>query len=480
MEAAAAQDPSAGVTRRREIAVVSLMTLSKFSITTDFYIMSLVLPSIGKDLGLSQVMLSWVVAAQGVFFAGFMVLAGRLADILGQRRAMLIGLATFAAGAIAAALAPGVWTLIVARSVQGLGAAILAPSAFSLITTLLPEGSVRHRALGVFSLTQGLSVFAGLLVAGAVVGKFGWRSAFVMNLPLMILAFALTLRIVPKGPIGKTGQALDVWGAVFITLSTALFLSALTVLGRYGWTNPIGLGLLAGAIAGVAVFVAVERKAEAPLAPLDLVRRPSVIGGCLSGAGLIAAGGGIMVLTNVYMQVELKYSPLQAGTAMLPYAAGILLAGPATPVLMGRLSSNAMIVGCIAIAILGIGILSFVDPLRGYFLTIGPGLLLAAFGAITAWAGIMNWATRDVPPDQQGVTSGMLMMFQQVGVPLGAAVLLSIVGGRRTGAPNVGPEVYNYAYLCAAGFAAAGLLAAVVFMRVAARPALRPRLAGDI
>ena len=462
------QENAIDITRKREMTVIALMTLSKFSITTDFYIMSMVLPSIGRDLGLSQVMVSWVVAAQGLFYAGFMVLAGRLADIMGQRRAMLIGIGVFLAGALAAASAQNVWVLIAARSVQGLGAAILAPAAFSLITTLLPEGPARHRALGVFSLTQGLSVIAGLLVAGALVGKFGWRSAFLLNAPLLIAAFVMTLRVVGKGPVGKARQKLDVAGAVLVTLSTGLLLSSITFFGRNGWGSPIGMWLLLAAAAGVAAFVAVERKAEAPLASFDLVRRPSVIGGCLTGFGLIAAGAGVMVLTNFYVQVELKYSALQAGIATLPYALGILLSGPAVPWLMGRISNNATIIGCIVIAIAGMITLSFVDPGRSYFVTLGPGLLLCAFGAITAWAGIMNWATRDVPSEQQGVTSGMLLMSQQVGVPLGAAVLLGLVGGRRAAGAAVSADIYHIAYLTAAGFAVAGLVAALVCMRAAA------------
>src|SRR3546814_3998720 len=136
----------------------------------------------------------------------------------------------------------------------------------------------------------------------------------------------------------------------------------------------------------------VERKAPAPLAPLDLVGRPSVIGGCLTGIGLIAAGASTLVLTNFYMAVELHYTPLQAGAAALPYALGILISGPMVPILMARFSNNAVIVGSILVAITGIGILSFVDPSRSYFLTVGPGLLLCAFGAITGWAGQLGRA----------------------------------------------------------------------------------------
>ncbi|HEY2750263.1 MFS transporter [Phenylobacterium sp.] len=464
---------------KREVAVIALMTLSKFSMSCDFYIMSLILPSIGRDLHLSQVMVSWVVAAQGLFFAGFMVLAGRLADILGQRRALASGLCVFAVGAVAAALAQNVWWLIAARCLQGLGAAILAPAAFSLITTLLPEGPSRHRALGVFSLTQGLSVIAGLLVAGALVGVFGWRAGFLINVPLLLVALYMTLRIVPKGPIGAAGQKLDVAGAVLITLSTALLLGSITIIGRYGVASPLGLGLLAAAVVGGVAFVAVERRVAAPLAPLDLVRRPSVIGSCLTGMGLIAAGGGVMVVTNFYMQSELKYSILVAGIAILPYAAGILLSGPAVPWLMARLSSTTILIGCVIIAIAGMVTLSFVSSEHSYLLTIAPGLVLSSFGAITAWAGLMNWATRDVPAQQQGVTSGMLLMFQQLGVPLGAAVMLSILGGHA----GEGSSVYQTAYLTAAGFATAGLVAALVSVRAAGRLAaarLAGRAAGEL
>jgi Na+/melibiose symporter-like transporter len=204
-----------------------------------------------------------------------------------------------------------------------------------------------------------------------------------------------------------------------------------------------------------------------------------VIGSCLTGMGLIAAGGGVMVVTNFYMQSELKYPTLIAGIAILPYAVGILLSGPAVPWLMARLSSTSILVGCVLIAIAGMVTLSFVSTERSYLLTIAPGLLLSAFGAITAWAGLMNWATRDVPAEQQGVTSGMLLMFQQLGVPLGAAVMLGILGGHTT----EGANVYQTAYLTAAGFAAAGLVAALVSIRAAGRVAaacLARRAAGEL
>lgn len=465
------------VSRKREVEVISLMTLAKFSVTTDFYIMSLILPLIAQDLQLSQVMVSWVVAAQGLFYAGFMVLAGRLADILGQRRGMIVGLIVFGTGAALAAFAPNVWALLAARCLQGLGAAILGPSGFSLITTLLPEGKSRHRALGVFTFTQGFSVIAGLLVAGAVVGVFGWRVAFVMNLPLLLGALYLTIKVVPKGAFAPKGQKLDVAGAALVTISTGLLISAITLFGRYGWGHAPAIALILAAMAGAAAFIFVEKRAADPLVPLKLAATPTVIGGCLTGIGLIAAGGSTLVLTNFYTMTELHYSALQAGAAMLPYAAGILISGPMVPMLMARLTSGTMIVVAAMIELAGITMLSFVEPGRSYFVTLGPGLLLCSFGAITAWAGLMNWATRAVPLDQQGVTTGMLLMFQQVGVPLGAAVVLGVVGGRRGVDPQVGLEVYRTAYYCTMAFALAGVLAAVISMRAVAAQA---RAAGKL
>jgi MFS family permease len=177
--------------------VVFLVGLTQLIITTDFSIVAVALPSIGARLHVPPTSLSWVISAAALSGGGFLIVAGRAADIFGQRACMLVGLSLFATGSLGSALAPDFGVLIAARIVQGLGGAILTPANFSLINTLVPEGAPRHRAMGVFGVMQGLSLVIGLLIGGALTTRFGWRAVFLLNPPIALLAIAITLKAVP-------------------------------------------------------------------------------------------------------------------------------------------------------------------------------------------------------------------------------------------------------------------------------------------
>lgn len=443
--------------------MIALMTTAKFVVTTDFYVMSLVLPAISREFHLSQVAVAWVAAMQGIFYSGFLVLGGRVADMIGQRRTLMAGIAIFAVGSLLAATSWNVFALLAARILQGLGAAAISPAAFSLITTLLPEGRPRHRALGVFSLTQGLSVVAGLVVAGVLAGLWGWRCVFLITIPVMAAAFFLTLRIVPRRSFETRKSKLDVTGAALFTFATSLLVSALTLVGRYGWTSPVVMGLLGLVVVALLIFGFVERRAPEPLVSPALLRNRAVVGACFAGSGLIAGAAGVLVLTTFYLQTQQKYSALQAAVALLPYALGIVIAGPGVPYLMKRFTDIVVILCSILTTICGIALMAtmkWAEP--GSFLLL-PALVLCALGGITGWAALMNWGTRSVAARQQGLISGMLLMSQQVGVPMGAALLLGIVGRVSGVAVPVGD--YQLAYLCAGSFAVLALIVVLITVR---------------
>lgn len=213
--------------------VIALVGLTQLVLTTDFAILSVVLPSIARYFHLKPSDLAWLISAGAVPLAGLLVLAGRAADLFGQRRCMLAGLTLFAAGSITSALAPSYSFLIMARVIQSGGAAIVLPANFSLINTLVPEGPPRHRALGVFGVMQGVSLIIGLLLGGILTTMFGWRSVFLINPPIIVAAMILTMRCVPKAfASSRSGRSVDWLGAALVTTGTAALLTAVSLLAR--------------------------------------------------------------------------------------------------------------------------------------------------------------------------------------------------------------------------------------------------------
>ena len=254
-------------------AVILLVGLTQLVITTDFSVISVALPSIGRDLKLSPVSMSWIVSAGALTHAGLLILAGRAADLFGQRLCMLVGLGLFAAGSLLCATAPGYGFLIAGRALQGIGGAVLTPANFSLINTLVPEGAPRHRALGVFGLMQGVSLVLGLVVGGALATRFGWRAVFFINLPVIAGALLLTWRLVPRPGAKRAAQKMDWAGAALITAFAALLLSGVSQISHAGLSAPSSLSLLGGALLCALAFFLVETRAAAPLAPPSLWRR---------------------------------------------------------------------------------------------------------------------------------------------------------------------------------------------------------------
>ena len=314
--------------------VIWLVGLTQLVMTTDFSIVSVALPSIARDLHLTPTALAWIISAGAVPGAGLLILAGRAADIFGQRRCMLVGLTVFTVGSLGAAFAPSFAVIVVARGLQGLGGAILAPANFSLINTLVPEGPPRHRALGVFGVMQGLSLVIGLMLGGFLTTQFGWRSVFLINPVIVVLAIFLTLRAVPPAQT-RVDRNVDILGAILITVGAAATLTAVSLMGRSGVTGLSAALLVIGLTAFVGFFF-VEARAKSPLAPLSIFGRRNFVAANLVGACLLAGVGGLFVLTSLFMQTGLKFSARDSGLGMMPYAAAVMLAGQVAPWLLAR------------------------------------------------------------------------------------------------------------------------------------------------
>ncbi len=447
--------------------VIILVGLTQLVMTTDFSILSVALPSIARSFHLKPSDLSLLISAGAVPLTGFMILAGRLADLFGQRRCMLIGLTLFGAGSIGSALAPGYGVLIAARVIQSFGVAIAMPANFSLINLLVPEGPPRHRALGVFGIMQGLSLIIGLLLGGVLTTTLGWRSVFLINPPIIVAALLLTLRCVPKTLVGGgPDRSIDLAGAALITTGAASLLIGVSMLGRTGIT-PLALGLLAASLAAFVLFGYVESKVRGPLVPLSIFKRRNFTAANIIGFCHLAGVGGLFFLVSLFMQNGLKLSPLLAGFGMMPYAGAVMLAGQLAPRIMGRLPHRRSMVVGFAFYAAGMALLGLFAASGNYFTALGPWLIITAFGGTLSFMAMMAEATADVPEDQQGVGSAVLFTVQQVGTPLGATLALSILA-------SGGGGHFTAAFLATAALVMLALVLSLLILRPT--PAIAPRV----
>lgn len=443
--------------------VVFLVGLTQLVITTDFSIVAVALPSIGAQLHIPPASLSWVISAAALSGGGFLILAGRAADIFGQRACMLTGLALFAAGSLGAALAPSLPFLIAARVLQGLGGAVLTPANFSLINTLVPEGAPRRRAMGVFGLMQGVSLVIGLLLGGALTTHFGWRAVFLLNPPIVLLAMALAWRAVPARLQGaKTEESRIDWlGAALIVTGMTLVLLGVSAMGREGVTAMRPLALLAGGVLGFILFFIVETRVAAPLAPPSMFGHRNFTSATAILMLHLAGIGGVFVLLSLYMQTGLKMSAMRSGLGMMPYAIAVMAAGQAAPTLMGRFSHRAIAFVTLGLYVLGLGLLAMLSGAANYWIAVALGGVVTAFGATTAFMALMAEGTSDIPHAQQGAASAVLFTAQQIGIPLGATIALSVLGF----AGGHGLGAFKAAYLVVAAIIIGALVIALATLR---------------
>ena len=448
--------------------VILLVGLTQLITTIDFSIVSMALPSIGRQLQVPPASLSWVISAGALAGGGILILAGRAADIFGQRLCLLIGLVLFAAGSLGAALSPDLPVLIAARALQGLGGAILGPANFSLINTLLPDGAPRRQALSVFGVMQGLSLVIGLLIGGILTTHYGWRSVFLLNPPLALVAIILTLMVVPR-PVAVLRQSgpVDWLGAGLITASMALILLAVSMMGRVGWTAPQPLAMLAAGAVGFALFFLVEGRAKAPLAPLSLFGRRNFAAANIIFLLILAAVGGVFVLLNLYMQAGLKMTAMQSGVGMMPYAAAVMASGQVLAPVMARMPHRMIVFGGFGLFVLGLAMLAVFSLQPNYWVAIALGSVVIGFGTTGAFMVLMADATSDIPPLQQGAATAVLMTSQAIGVPFGTAVALSVIG---LAGPLAGLAAFRNAYLVLAAMVLVAVVTSLLTLRAAETP----------
>jgi MFS family permease len=444
--------------------VIALIALGQVVFGVDFGAVNVALASIAKDLAIAPDVLPWVISTYSLTYAGFLVLGGRTADLYGRRRFCIFGLCIFGGGLLVAILAQNVWMLIAARALEGFGSAFFIPASFSLINVLLPDGPIRHRAFSVFSATQGVAMILGLCGGGILTTAFGWRAVFLINLPLVLAAIALSARFIPAYEKSDGQRGLDVGGAVLITAVAVLALTSLSAMGEFGWTSYQGLGLLCGSAVALAAFLLLERGLANPLVPPSTYRYENFLGADIASVGAMATTGCLFVLLNLFMQRVLHFTAQQSGIGMLPYALAVITAGRFIGHGMSRYPLRPTIIFGFALFVVGTLLFAMMSADRGYVFNVVPASIVAGLGSTLATVLLMALSTAAVPSPVQGVATGVLVTFQQIGLALGVSIGVTVVtaSARAGDAPIV---AFRHGFLSATAMAVIGLLCVLIFTR---------------
>ena len=465
--------------RRRWIALV-VLCLGDLMIVLDATIVNVALPTIREDLGFSQTSLAWVVNAYLLTFGGFLLLAGRLGDLYGHRRLFLIGIALFTTASLACGLSTSQGMLVVARTVQGFGGAIVSAVALSLIMTLFTEPGDRAKAMGVFGFVAAGGGTIGVLLGGVLTDLLSWHWIFLVNIPVGIAVYCLCVVLLPKGQGQKGEGRLDVAGAVTVTSALMLAVYAIVNGNGNGWTSVETLGLLAAAAVLLVTFLVIESRVAAPLVPLGLFKHRNLsvanVTAVLSAASLFA----MFFLSALYMQLVLGYSPLEVGLAYVPNSlimAGLSL-GLSAKLVMRFGIRPPLVVGMLLSAS---SLLLFARaPVDGsYLVDLLPPLVLLGLGAGIAFNPMLLAAMGDVEQSEAGLASGVVNTSFMMGGALGLAVLASLAASRSNTLLDSGDGQlsaltggYHAAFVVGAVFALTAAVVGALLLRPSAAPAM--------
>ncbi|MEU7482433.1 MFS transporter [Streptomyces sp. NPDC042319] len=458
-------DPqSSGTTVRKAPpawAVMLAVCAGQFLVVLDVSVVNVAMPSMRSSLGLSELGLQWVVNAYVITFAGFLMLGGRAADLFGRKRVFLIGLALFTAASLGGGLAQESWQLIAARTVQGIGAAVLAPATLTILTTSFPQGPARTRAVATWTAVGAGGGAAGGLVGGLLTQFLSWRWVLLINVPIGALVLAGAAYCLTESR-QEGRRRLDVPGALLVTGGLALVAYGIVQTGERGWTAAGALLPLLAGLVVLGAFVAVEARSKAPLMPLGVFRPRSV---WATTSAMVVVGAGMFSMwyfLSLYTQNVLGYSALQAGLSFLPHSFSIVIGSKVAPRLMAlpRIGAKTVAVAGVLLATVGMAWQSTMDAHGTYLGTIlGPGITMALGAGLSA-TPIAAICTAGAAAGDAGLVSGLINTSRQMGGALG----LSILSTAAAGVAGSGRVALADGYALAFRVAAVVLLASVLLM----------------
>ena len=402
-----------------------LILTAAFMVVLDFSIVNVALASIERELHFSASTVQWVVTGYAITFGGLLVLGGRAADLYGRRRMFIAGLVVFSAASLAGGLARDPVLLVIARAVQGTGAALVAPAALSLITTGFPEGPRRTKAIGAYGATASLGFVAGQVLGGVLVELTSWRAVFLVNVPVAVLAIVLAPRVLHETHRGGTARRLDAGGAALITLAVTSLVYAVSEAGRAGLGSPVVLLASAVVVAAALGFLVVEHHHPDPLVPLGLLRARPLRSASALMVLLGIWNGGEMLVLSLYLQQVLHDSPLASGLVIAPQGVIGFTAGLLGARLVRRIGAQRLFVLTGAAAAAGFLVLTQLPASGGYSPALAAVMLVGFGTAGTAFASMVT-ATNGMADGDQGFVGGAINTSRQIGAAVGAALLPAI------------------------------------------------------
>ncbi|MFD7310782.1 MFS transporter [Promicromonospora sp. NPDC059942] len=469
----------ATATKTGTTAILAVILISYFMILLDNSVIFTGLPSIRADLGLDPATLSWVQDAYTLVFGGLLLLGARAGDLLGRRRLLVAGLAVFGTASLLIGLAPTGWWMIAARALQGVGAAVVAPTSLSLITAHF-EGLARARAVAWYSATAGIGASLGLVVGGALAEWVSWRAAFLVNVPIAVAMIVVARRVLAETE--RRPGRFDVGGAVAATLGTGALVLGIIESGERGWASPVTLGALAAGLVLLTVLVLHEARTAHPIMPLRLFRSRERSGAYAARLLYPGAMIGFFYFTTQYLQDVLGLSPLQAGLGFFPMTLVNFAVALAVPRLLRRIPGSVLLAAGLALTLGGLAWLSRVGPDDAYLIAVALPMLLVGAGQGLAFAPLTSSGIAGVAPEDAGAASGLVNTAHQLGMALGLGVLVAVAahadGGADASRSDVaGPAAVQVAAQVSAALTGAAALVAValVVVLVVLPPARRPR-----
>jgi EmrB/QacA subfamily drug resistance transporter len=464
-----ASSPASLLATRRGKLTLALLCAIAFLDFVDGPIVTIALPHIRTDLHFSVQTLQWVMSSYLLSYGGFMLVGGRLADLVGRRRILVSGGTLFAASSLTGGCATTAGMLVGARLAQGLGAALMLPAALSLLTTTFTEGKDRNTALGAWGGVTGLASAAGVFLGGLLTDGPGWRWVLFVNPPIAVLLLVAVFRLIPGERHGAALANFDIAGTVLLTGGMLLLVFALVKAPTQGWGSARTIAELAGAGLLLLAFLANEHRRRNPLVPLSVFTIRGL--GAADITMLVGAAGIISMFffLTLYMQTVLGYSPLKTGTCYLPFTAGVAFAAGISSQLLTRTGTRPVLVAGSLISAGGLYFLSRLRADGSYLHDLLPGMMIASIGLGMLFVAVTTAANAGVPADRAGLAAALMNASQQVGGALGLAIFTAIATARTN---HLFAEHAPPAHALTSGFHRA-LLAECIFLLATSGIALR-------
>jgi len=455
--------------------VLAFLCVAQFIVFLNVSGVNLALPSIQADLGMSDVSLNYVVTAYATVLGGFLLLGGRLADTFGRRRTLQLGFVVFAVASFGAGFAHDSVTLIAGRGLQGLGAALIAPAALSILTNTFPDGPGRNRALGVWGSLAGIASIAGVIVGGVLTGGPGWEWNFWINAPIGLVGAALAARIVPESRAGHRRRPFDAAGAVTLTAGLLLLIFTLGEATRVGWATVRTIGGLAGVFVLLASFLAIEAHASDPMMPLRIFRLKTMRTANLSAVLVFGTFSGLFFFASIFMQQVYGYSPMTAGFAYVPLGVAVVVGAGLASTLITRVAARPILVAGLVISVAGLLLMWRAPVGGGYAVDLLPPFLVLGLGCGMVYVTLQIAAFVGIDDHEAGIGAGLINTSQEAGGALGLAVIatvaysgmgaaLAAAGGDPVLVQAAQASANRDAFLAAAGMGLLALLLVVALM----------------